>query len=346
MITSGETKSRNGKEWEEMNEIVKFESENGQIVQFGAEDVKQRLCPNIDDKELALVMALCQQQRLNPFTKDVYIIKYGNSPASIVTSKDVFTKRANSHPDYEGFEAGVTFIDRQGVVKQREGSAVYAEAGEKLVGGWCRVFVKGRRPVYDEVTLSEYSTGKSGWGKMPGTLIRKVALVHSLREAFSQDFQGLYSQEEMDAKIEQDKARESRQGGRRAAAEPLQAEYVEMISEQQHEALQAQASELAIIRGVDVLTVADWIGGAKKMQALGYVPNAEMTAQQAETALQLLAHWLEAAREQARAAEIEAEYDEVAEPEQQAPSALDQAMQRTLAAIRNAEQYEDEAMQG
>ena len=40
-----------------MNDIVKFESESGQLVQFGADDVKQRLCPNIEDKELALVMA-------------------------------------------------------------------------------------------------------------------------------------------------------------------------------------------------------------------------------------------------------------------------------------------------
>jgi phage recombination protein Bet len=321
-----------------MNEIVKFESESGQLVQFGADDVKQRLCPNIEDKELALVMALCQQQRLNPFTKDVYIIKYGNSPASIVTSKDVFTKRANAHPDYEGFEAGVTFMDRQGNVRQREGSAVYAEAGEKLIGGWCRVFVNGRRPVYDEVTLSEYSTGKSGWAKMPGTLIRKVALVHSLREAFSSDFQGLYSQEEMDAKIEQDKARESRQGGRRAAAEPLQAEYVEMISEAQAETLELQVAELAEVRGTTAEMVQGWLYASKVMQALNWKPSDEMTAQQAEAALQLLAHWLEAARQQARAAEIEADYVEVSEPEpQQAPSALDQAMQRAHDAIKGNE---------
>ena len=81
------------------NEIVKFTDERGQMVQFSAQDIKARLCPNIEDKELALVIGLCKAQRLNPFNKDVYIIKYGNSPASIVTSKEVFTKRANSNPD-------------------------------------------------------------------------------------------------------------------------------------------------------------------------------------------------------------------------------------------------------
>lgn len=279
-----------------MNEIVKFESENGQLVQFGAEDVKQRLCPNIEDKELALVMALCQQQRLNPFTKDVYIIKYGNSPASIVTSKDVFTKRANANPDYEGFEAGVTFMDRQGNVRQREGSAVYSEAGEKLIGGWCRVYVKGRRPVYDEVTMQEYSTGKSGWVKMPGTLIRKVALVHCLREAFS-DFQGLYSQEEMDAKIAADQAKAERHGNRHeAAAAPLQADFVEMVSDAQEAEITEMARKFAELRGQEVAAVYDAMFNSATLKAAGVKPGEMFTHEQAALAIALLGSWIDKAQ--------------------------------------------------
>ena len=303
-----------------MNEIVKFE-ENGQVVQFGAEDVKQRLCPNIDDNELALVMALCQAQKLNPFTKDVYVIKYGNSPASIVTSKEVFTKRANAHPDYEGFEAGVTFIDRVGNVSQREGSAVYSEAGEKLVGGWCRVFVKGRRPFYDEVTMGEYSTGKSGWAKMPATMIRKVALVHCLREAFPDDFQGLYGQEEMDAKIEQDQARAERQGannapfvqapnksGKRYAGNadscatacetttPIEAVAEVMASDDQLQDLAALVESFALMRGKTAEDVKCAVYASKSAQAAGIQPGAEMTAYQCETVCNVLSSWIEKAQ--------------------------------------------------
>lgn len=277
-----------------MNEIVKFESESGQVVQFGAEDVRQRLCPNIDEKELALVMALCQQQRLNPFTKDVYIIKYGNSPASIVTSKEVFTKRANAHPDYEGFEAGVTFIDRQGNVKQREGSAVYKAANETLVGGWCRVFIKGRRPFYDEVTMDEYSTGKSGWAKMPATMIRKVALVHCLREAFPEDFQGLYSQEEMDAKIAQDQAKAERQGGY-SAPEPVEAVAEVMASDDQLQDLAALVESFAVMRGKSAEDVKCAVYASKAAQRVGIQPGDEMTAYQCEVACNVLAGWIEKA---------------------------------------------------
>lgn len=294
-----------------MNEIVKFE-ENGQVVQFGAEDVKQRLCPNIDDNELALVMALCQAQKLNPFTKDVYVIKYGNSPASIVTSKEVFTKRANAHPDYEGFEAGVTFIDRVGNVSQREGSAVYSEAGEKLVGGWCRVFVKGRRPFYDEVTMGEYSTGKSGWAKMPATMIRKVALVHCLREAFPDDFQGLYGQEEMDAKIEQDQARAERQGGYSApghvqAAAQVVSEIIaeEMASDDQLQDLAALVESFALMRGKTAEDVKCAVYASKSAQAAGIQPGAEMTAYQCETVCNVLSAWIEKAQAEQIAQDFE-----------------------------------------
>jgi hypothetical protein len=37
----------------------------------------------------------------------------------------------------------------------------------------------------------------SNWKVMPGTMIRKVALVQSLREAFPDEFGGMYSPEEM-----------------------------------------------------------------------------------------------------------------------------------------------------
>ena len=55
-----------------MHELVKYEAADGQMVQFTADDVRARLCPNIEEKELAFVMALCAAQKLNPFIKDVH----------------------------------------------------------------------------------------------------------------------------------------------------------------------------------------------------------------------------------------------------------------------------------
>lgn len=277
-----------------MYEIVKFTDEQGRNVEITPEDVKRHLCPAATDSEIGMFLALCKAQRLNPFVKDAYLVKYGNGPASIITSKEVFTKRANANKTYKGFEAGVVFVDKQGKIQHREGSAVYKAAGETLVGGWCRVFVDGRQPFYDEVSLMEYSTGKSGWAKMPATMIRKVALVHCLREAFPDDFQGLYSQEEM--------------GNAGDEVETLQAkplpvqevQFVEMMSEQQEEMLQEQAAELASMRGVAFDAVMRGLYAAKSVQATGAKEGAELTAEQADTMLQLLGLWIEQAREKAQ----------------------------------------------
>lgn len=289
------------------NEIVKFTDERGQLVQFTAQDIKARLCPNIDDKELALVLGLCKAQRLNPFNKDVYIIKYGNSPASIVTSKEVFTKRANANPDYEGFEAGVTFINARGEVCTREGSAVYKAANEQLVGGWCRVYVKGRRPFYDEVTLEEYSTGKSGWAKMPATMIRKVALVHCLREAFPDDFQGLYAAEEMGKAGEKAQAMEAQevepvqqveeapkqaQQAPVAQGDALHAEFYEVASDKQVELIDRMVSQLARFRGVSDEEVRGWLYASNTMCGMGVTEGADMTPEQAQAAAVLLGRWI------------------------------------------------------
>ncbi|MDO5044931.1 MAG: phage recombination protein Bet [Coriobacteriia bacterium] len=158
---------------------------------------------NVTDQEVAYFLALSEKQGLNPFLKDVYLIKYGEQPAQVITSKDAFMKRAESQETYSGYEAGVTVINLQGTMERREGSMVVQ--GEKLVGGWARVYRKDReKAAFDEVGIAEYSTGKSTWNKMPGTMIRKVALVHAMREAFPEQLQGMYTQEEMGSVIDLD----------------------------------------------------------------------------------------------------------------------------------------------
>ena len=45
--------------------------------------------------------------------------------------------------------------------------------------------------------LTEYDTGKSLWKGKKATMIRKVALVHALREAFPSTFGSLYDESEV-----------------------------------------------------------------------------------------------------------------------------------------------------
>lgn len=148
-------------------------------------------------QELQTLLAIVKNRNLNPFTKEVYFIKYGNNPAQIVVSKDAFMKRAEQNPNYDGFESGVIYEDEKGELQNKKG--IILPKGSKLIGGWCEVYRKDRtRPVYREVELSAYNTGKNWWQKAPGQMIEKVAIVAAVRDTFSEDVGGLYTSDEME----------------------------------------------------------------------------------------------------------------------------------------------------
>lgn len=180
------------------NEVIEFKDDAGMPVKFTSQDIRERLCPNATDSELALCVELCNRQHLNPFTQDVYLVKYGNAPASIITNYQVFNRRANRQPNYGGIESGVVVL-RDGEVVKKKGSAVYKMIGEQLIGGWAEVaFTDGKKPAYVELALTDYSTGKSNWAKMPGVMIEKCAKAAAWRLAYPGEFRGMYVSEEMD----------------------------------------------------------------------------------------------------------------------------------------------------
>lgn len=180
-------------------DIVKFTDDGGKPVQFTGQDVKDLVCSNATDKEVALFLAHCAKHNLDPIgAKDAYLIKYGNAPAQIITGFQVFNRRANRSKDYAGIEDGVVVYSQQRGIERRPGSAVYTEIGEQLLGGWARVsFKDGKKPAYAEVALKDFSTGKSNWLKMPGVMIDKVAKATAWRLAYPDEFGGMYVNEEM-----------------------------------------------------------------------------------------------------------------------------------------------------
>lgn len=202
------------------NEVIEFNDDAGMPVKFTSQDIRERLCPNATDSELALCVELCNRQHLNPFTKEVYLVKYGNAPASIITSYQVFNRRANRQESYGGIKSGVVVM-REGQIVKKRGSAVYKQVGEQLLGGWAEVqFKDGKEPAYVELALSDYSTGKSNWAKMPGVMIEKCAKAGAWRLAYPDEFGGMYTGEEMDQKVAQDM---------RAGTQAVQAESVEPV---------------------------------------------------------------------------------------------------------------------
>jgi phage recombination protein Bet len=176
---------------------IAFTDDVGANITVTADDVRNLICQNADQKEVSLFLQLCKSQRLNPFVKDAYLVKYGSNPAQMITNYQVFNRRACRNDNYAGIENGVVVL-RNGEIVHKDGSAVYKAAGETLLGGWAKVHFKdNRKPAYAEVALDDYSTGKSNWQKMPGVMIEKCAKAAAWRLAFPDDFQGMYVSEEM-----------------------------------------------------------------------------------------------------------------------------------------------------
>lgn len=185
---------------------VEYQSISGIQVTLDADTVIQycaRGNGNITQQEVALFLRTCQAKRLDPLENgEVYLIKYDNTkPAQIVVGKHAYLRRADRNPEYRGKKSGIVIV-RDGKVIQKEGCCLYKVLNETLIGGWCRVFRRRSgadvdEEFYREVALEEYSSGQANWKVKPATMIEKVAVSQCLRDAFPNDYEGLYSEDEM-----------------------------------------------------------------------------------------------------------------------------------------------------
>lgn len=182
-----------------MNELVKYTTDSGEVA-LDKQTIKNYLvsgdASKVTDQELELFINLCKYQKLNPFLREAYLVKFGNMPANMIVGKDFFIKRATANENFENWDAGVIVLNKNGDIIERAGS-FYAPQVEQLVGGWCKIKKKDGTEFYHTVSFQEYNSNQSTWKKIPATMIRKVALVQALRECFPNDFQGLYDSAEM-----------------------------------------------------------------------------------------------------------------------------------------------------
>ncbi|WP_035053168.1 phage recombination protein Bet [Carnobacterium pleistocenium] len=170
---------------------------NGNEVKLSGNMVAQYLTRGngaVSEQEVVMFMQLCKFQKLNPFLNEAYLIKFGSQPAQIIVSKEAFMKRAESHAQYSGLEAGI-IVERKDELTEIEGAVKLKS--DVLIGGWAKVYRKDReRPISVRLSLSEFSKGQATWKDMPLNMIRKTAIVNALREAFPDNTGALYTEEE------------------------------------------------------------------------------------------------------------------------------------------------------
>lgn len=148
----------------------------------------------ITNREIVVFMNLCKYRKLNPFLGEAYLVKFKDD-ADIITGKEALMRKAEENPRYKGHRAGIIVMRNKEVIDLQ---GAFKLPTDTLLGGWAEVYVEGKEyPIVAKVSFQEYNKSQSTWKSIPSTMIRKVALMQALREAFPGDVGALYAAEEL-----------------------------------------------------------------------------------------------------------------------------------------------------
>jgi len=159
--------------------------------------IKRTVAKGASDDELKLFLHLASRYDLDPFTRQIWFIKYGDD-AHIFTGRDGFLHIAHRSGAFNGMnttlrEEPIGFEIRY--YNRKEKKVETLKRPSQFVAT-CTVYRKDmEQPFVCEVWESEYSTGQGLWPTKRRVMIQKVAEASTLRRAF--DISGLYLPEEV-----------------------------------------------------------------------------------------------------------------------------------------------------
>ena len=142
--------------------------------------IKSLFAKGCTDDEFSVLLELAKRYKLDPFSKQIWALKYGNNPAMIFASRDGLLAIAHRSGMFDGIESAPNFDDRGA-----------------LESATCTVYRKDiSHPFRKTVYLREYSNNSNPlWKSKPITMLCKVAEAQALRQAFS--VSGLYDDAEI-----------------------------------------------------------------------------------------------------------------------------------------------------
>ena len=190
----------------EEKSLVKYEAKDGQEISLSFDTIIKYLVQGrsefVTRQEMMYFMGICKSRGLNPFAKDCYLIKYSQKEgAAIITAIDYFRKRAKAQRDCKGWKKGI-IVERKGEIFHSDGLML---SDDVLLGGWFKAKPEGwDEPFLLEVNLKGYIKHKVDgsvtkfWSKEnQPSQIAKVAESQGLRTLWPDEFQQLYTQEEL-----------------------------------------------------------------------------------------------------------------------------------------------------
>jgi len=158
---------------------VMYSDEKGQEIKLTGQDVVEYISTDssVTEKEVFTFLNMCKYLKLNPFLKEIYLIKYKDSPATFVISYQTLLKRAEENKNFNGYETEV-----KGEIPNMTARATVYRKDRSYPVKIAVNYSEAVKTVMDRQTKELRPTNM--WKSMPEWMLRKVALARALKEAF------------------------------------------------------------------------------------------------------------------------------------------------------------------
>jgi len=158
---------------------VVYSDEKGQEIKLTASDIVEYISTDssVTEKEVVQFLNMCKYLKLNPFLKEIYLIKYKDSPATFVISYQTLLKRAEENKNFNGYETEV-----KGEIPNMTAMATVYRKDRSYPVKITVNYSEAVKTVLDRQTKELRPTNM--WKSMPEWMLRKVALARALKEAF------------------------------------------------------------------------------------------------------------------------------------------------------------------
>lgn len=147
---------------------------------FGQKEGNQIIPPT--PEEMMTLLVICDQYKLNPFTRQVYAFAKGGKVVPIV-SIDGWLTIINRQPDYDGLT--IRFSEKE------------IEIGGVKIPEYCECSIR-RKGMSQPITIPEYAREcyqkTMVWGSYPRRMLRHKAIIQCARVAFG--LSGIYDEDE------------------------------------------------------------------------------------------------------------------------------------------------------
>jgi phage recombination protein Bet len=185
-----------------MTEITKAVEQGNALDLWRKKDkIRQMFAPTLGRDEFEAFVGLGASLGANPFNREIWAVKYGNSAAQIFLGRDFYRRKAQEQADYNGHQVDAIYSNDEFVMEGGKPKHSYklSDRGE-LIGAYCVVYRSDNEPYFVTVEFSEYFAGGNNnpnlWDNKPSTMIKKVAEAQALRGAFQGVFAGTYDHSE------------------------------------------------------------------------------------------------------------------------------------------------------